>query len=301
MSAPLWLNGPPSKILLATDLSARCDRALARAIALAESWNAVLVIAHVMETRLEDLHSLENDDAPSWRRGPDRAAALEAQIRKELAPLYQGPLVVRVTDGEAAQRIEEIARDEACGLIISGLARARTFERSILGSTVERLLRHAPAPVLVVRNRAAGAYRAVVAATDFSDSSQHALEAALKFFPNAGVTLFHGFEIPFETLTTRTDWSAQIAVYQAETAEPFLAKSEIATANRARIQLLIERGAPEVLLAAYAADKPVDLIVTGSHGRSAMFDILIGSIAKRIVENAPTDVLIVREPRAARR
>jgi len=49
MTAPSWMGGPPKKILLATDLSSRCDRALDRAAALAARWQSALVVLHVLE------------------------------------------------------------------------------------------------------------------------------------------------------------------------------------------------------------------------------------------------------------
>jgi hypothetical protein len=64
---------PPKTIILATDLSSRRDRALDRAIQLANSWGAELLIVHALEGEglpLPDHHWL-----PSWR-GPSDAAAL---------------------------------------------------------------------------------------------------------------------------------------------------------------------------------------------------------------------------------
>ena len=49
MNAPAWTQGPPETILLATDLSSRCDRALDRAADLAKRWRARLVVLTVLE------------------------------------------------------------------------------------------------------------------------------------------------------------------------------------------------------------------------------------------------------------
>ena len=50
MNKAPWLNGPPTRVLLATDLSARCDRALDRAVQLAQQWQAQLVAVNVAES-----------------------------------------------------------------------------------------------------------------------------------------------------------------------------------------------------------------------------------------------------------
>jgi hypothetical protein len=49
MAEPSWMKGPPRRVLLATDLGARCDRALDRAAALASGWQAELVVVHALE------------------------------------------------------------------------------------------------------------------------------------------------------------------------------------------------------------------------------------------------------------
>jgi nucleotide-binding universal stress UspA family protein len=64
-------------------------------------------------------------------------------------------------------------------------------------------------------------------------------------------------------------------------------------------KLLVECGAPEDLIRRYVRDRGADLVVLGSHGRSGLLDVLLGSTARRILSMVPCDALIVREPRAA--
>jgi nucleotide-binding universal stress UspA family protein len=54
--------------------------------------------------------------------------------------------------------------------------------------------------------------------------------------------------------------------------------------------------APAEAIAAYAASAHIDLIVMGTHGRSAMEQLLVGSVAERVVRTAPCPVLTVRHP-----
>jgi len=49
---------------------------------------------------------------------------------------------------------------------------------------------------------------------------------------------------------------------------------------------------------AYMEDEGVDLVVVGTHGRNGAFDVRLGGTAKRILEFAPGDVLLIREPKA---
>ena len=78
----------------------------------------------------------------------------------------------------------------------------------------------------------------------------------------------------------------------------FLAQADLAPAQREHVRLHVEQGEPVRLVYEYARDHEADLLVLGTHGRSALFDILIGSIARRILETAATDVLLVRHASA---
>ena len=61
---------------------------------------------------------------------------------------------------------------------------------------------------------------------------------------------------------------------------------------------MIEFGRPESLFREYVLHHNADLVVLGTHGRSAVFEALIGSTAKNILSMLPCDALVVREPRA---
>lgn len=57
---------------------------------------------------------------------------------------------------------------------------------------------------------------------------------------------------------------------------------------------IVEGMGASVAIAQYARDHAVDLIVLGSHGRTGFKRALLGSVAERVVRNAPCDVLVVR-------
>ena len=64
-------------------------------------------------------------------------------------------------------------------------------------------------------------------------------------------------------------------------------------------QVVIDEGAPEALLRDYVRDREVDLVVLGTHGRSGLLEVFLGSVARRIMDALPCDALIVRGPAAA--
>lgn len=281
----------PRTILLATDLSSRCDRALDRAASLAARWDARLIVVNVIEASRRDA-----DDLPSWRRLSDPRATAEARVRRDL-PAALRTLDVRVAEGDPADAILAIAAAEGVDLIITGVARDEALGRHLLGATVERLARRAAAPVLVVKRRPRP-YEEVLVATDFTPASQHALATVAGMFPDARLTLMHGWEVPFPGFQDNPRFRDDLRAELARHSEAFLGAARLPDDRRAGLQVLIEHGAPERLVRDYMNDRDVDLVVIGAHGGGAPFDGRLGAVARRLLEAAPGDVLIVREPRA---
>ncbi len=296
--------GVPRRILLATDLSARCDRALERAIDLASGWNAHLTILHVLQALHEADITVPEGSVPSWRRPPDPAAVAKQSIRLGLRADVGDAVEkasVRVEEGDAARMIEQVAEQEGSELVITGIAREDVFARHpvILGKTVDRLLRRSNVPILIVRNRPRAAYGHIVVATDFSDSSGHALQAALRLFPFQTLHLLHAFEPPYANLLSdRAQYEDQYRDGLKRELAGFLSTIFLPEQDRRRLESLIERGDPAQLLRQYVLDRNADLVVLGTHGRSAVFDVLVGSTAKSILATLPCDALVVRELRA---
>jgi len=75
----------PQRIFMASDLSARCDRALARAALLARAWHSELTVAHVVHAAEVAAHDRLSNGAPSWRRPESWSQTLERAPRADLA------------------------------------------------------------------------------------------------------------------------------------------------------------------------------------------------------------------------
>lgn len=290
----------PSRILLATDLSCRCDRALDRAAMLAREWQADLLVVHVMEAEAENML----DAREGWSRFERRDAVkvMRRRVEADLAELANDlPLIdVVVATGDPADRIIEIAEQEGCGLIVTGIARDEQLGRMFVGTTVNRLIRKSRVPVLVVHSRARRSYRTILVATDFSETSRQALVTSVGLFPDAGITLVHGLDVPRAPFDYTDAGDACRAMERDQRAQ-FLQATAIDPSVRDTIGLSIRRGDPEQVVADYAIENGADLTVIGSHGRSALFDVVIGSTTKRLLEQLQGDMLIVVDPRRGRK
>lgn len=299
MTEQVGTKGPPRRILLATDLSARCDRALDRAVALAVAWQAELVAVHALE-QTDDFYIANLESRlPSWRRPPDAARIVEQQLRHDI--MQAAPNISAIVEkGEPARVILHAAKTRECDLIVTGIARDETFGRFGLGNTVDRLLQRSRIPQLIVKQRVRAPYANILVATDFSDCSRCALQTTMAFFPGQKLGLFHTYDPPLAARAA-APLHGEDAYLQAATrdGDAFLADAGVTGDRRRNIDLLLERGHPAALIRQYVRDRGVDLVAIGTHGRSALFDIFIGSTAKEILSSLSCDVLVVREPRSA--
>src|SRR5690606_18005018 len=181
MTERLLSGAPPRRLLLATDLSSRGDRALDRAVQLARAWDAELHVVHAVETP-PPVVSRGVDEALAPSRQPDLEAAAAKQLRDLLG--HAGlPARLHVECGAAAAAILAVAEREACELVILG--ESRDGAPNLVEGTLERVVRKSPVSTLVVRSRPRGDYRALLVGTDFTEEAQQALVAAARLFPQA--------------------------------------------------------------------------------------------------------------------
>lgn len=278
---------PVKSILLATDLSARCDRAFDRAIQLALEWQACLIVVSVAE-------NMESPDMVlNWAYGDEEEnlKILRQQLQEDTASAGV-PVKARIMKGEPAHSIAEAATQGNCGLIVTGMARSEPFGRFILGTTVEKLVRLANQPVLVVRKRPHGSYQRIVMATDFSRASAIALATVLKLFPDQPIELFHALGQSLAELAGEQPQAVQVDGELQGKAEAFYDLLELNAEQRERITLRIENGRLESVLTQYVRQHGVDLVVIGSRGQSSLMAGLVGSSASKLLHWLPCDTLI---------
>lgn len=285
---------PPRRLLLASDLSARCDRALDRGAQLAGAWRAELLVLNVAAApQAPDL-------ALAWAAGGGDAAAQQhaaRQLQADVAAL-DVPVQLRVRRGDVADAIRNEAASSGSGLVIAGMARDEPFGRFLVGSTVHKLARTLASPLLVVRRRCRGPYRRVLVATDFSPASRHALELAGRLFTDHDLTLYHAYAVPYARLTDQPGRDPVRQQIEDGECAAFLADCDLEPEVRSRLRVVLEGKGLEMALGRYARDHDIDLVVLGTQGRTGLMNLLLGSAAARLLAWLPCDALIVRQPRA---
>lgn len=280
---------PPKKILLATDLRSHGDRALDRAVQLAQQWQVELHIVHVLPWEADTL--LPGIGESSLQQDTSSHARAEREIRRNLRQDVTG-LVIHLVEGEPAEAIIELAASQACDLIVLGAGEPSSA--GALGRVTEQLLRKSPVSLLVVKSRPHAAYARVLVGTDFTVESRYGLTTAAHWFPATRLALMHVLDIPYTSLWLDAAHGDELARVEMATMQSFLADAPLAAQVRQQVIALVEHGHPESVLCDYAIRESVDLVVISAFRRGLAFHLLVGGTSRRIVPAAPCDVLLVR-------
>lgn len=278
----------PRKLLLATDLSARCDRPLERAKALAAQWNAQLTLLTVREGPQVPAEVVQ------WLAGSEAGTEAEFVARRDIAREFENagfPVSLQFADGDVADAILAAAAQTDSELVIVGDARINTLGEILLGSTVEQVARDLAQPLLVVRQRARAPYARILVPTDFSPAARLALETAARLFPDAQLIVFHVHEAGLEGLADGSR-SANSSAMRLR-CEQFIDSCTLAPGIRARIAIDSAAGAPELLTARYALEHGIDLAVLGLHSQSGMLRLFMDSKGEQVLRGLDCDTLLV--------
>lgn len=175
------------RLLVATDLTARSDRAMQRAFMLAAEHQAELDVLHVVQEHWSS-SVLDAMDQAARRSIGEQIDA----IHRDRDVRYSKVIVQGQVYAEIIRRSAEIEAD----LIILGIHRHQSRE-IFRGTTAERVVRFGNTPVLVVRRPTATAYARLVVAVDLSIHSLTALKLATDISKRADVYSVHALHEPF--------------------------------------------------------------------------------------------------------
>ena len=193
-------------------------------------------------------------------------------------------------------------------LVIVGNRGVSPFQRALLGSVSGELIDGSPVPVLVARRPT---LERVVVAVDGSDIAAEAL-ATVRRWPFLAFADIRTISV----VSAVTAWwpgdnvPGPEAASADRIANPDAIREHEAIATEAAVALRTAgfRAEPEVLsgspassIVAFASDWDADLVILGSHGRTGVARLLLGSVARNVLHHAGCSVLIVRRHAEAQR
>jgi nucleotide-binding universal stress UspA family protein len=294
-----------SRILCPVDFSGHSRLALDYATVLARWYEAEVVALHAYSVAMVPA-TIGAMPAMTTVGVPLTREEIERDLETFVRPLQAAHVKTRVTvaTGGPARTILETADRIQASLIVMGTHGASGFERLVLGSVTEKVLRKTRCPVLVVPRRAdapAGPkpfFRRVLCAVDFSPCSTKAVSWALSLAEEAGgaLTFVHVVEgLDHEPLANAHFNVPEYQQYLVQDAEQRLRELVPGDAQTwCECQTVVRTGKAyrEILETAHKLDS--DLIVLGVRGRNAMDLALFGSTTNHVVRSAECPVLTVK-------
>jgi nucleotide-binding universal stress UspA family protein len=205
--------------------------------------------------------------------------------------------------GKPSMVIRERASEISALAIVIGTRGLTGLRHVLLGSTTERVIQKAPCPVLAVhpedRYRP---LRTILVPTDFSEDAERAIHTARRLLaplaPEARLTLLHAFNLPIEyTAYGPIPTSMHYLQDTGQDAERRLEElTERLSAEGIPVDWAVREGDPSVVIVEEAERRQADLIAMGTHGRSGLRHLLLGSTAERVAQHAGCPVMTVRSP-----
>jgi nucleotide-binding universal stress UspA family protein len=287
------------RILCPVDSSPFSQRALRYAAALASWYEAELTALSVRPRFLPPTAILP------LTVGVDVDQPAEQVLRAFVSgAIGRDAAQVVTTEGPIVQEILRIGSELPADLIVMGTHGAGGFERLLLGSVTEKVLRKAPCPVLTVPRLASPeaaqtvTFQTIVCAVDFSPASARAFDYAISLAQETGgrVVLVHAlewfaenpphlmahFNVPEFRLLLEQDARRQLEELVSEVAPASCTAEMIVASGKASREVL-----------RIAGERDADLIVLGVQGRGAIDLALFGSTTQHVVRGATCPVLTV--------
>ncbi len=265
------------KLLVSVDFSPYSDRAIEMATLLARKAGGEIILLNVI------YDPRESPLLPAIAMG-SVADSLDQKRKETLARLKKfaetNPLVKNTLAefGEAHQVILE--HEASCDLFVMGTKGIHGLSGALVGSVTLRVLRKATVPVITVRDKVPKDISKIVAATDTSEASGKALNAALSLAKATGAEMIPVY------IDTIANYVSEGKVYWQRIVDRVSAISECKECR------IYPSDSPVKGIIEFAEREKADLIVVGAQGLSGIREV-VGSTAIGVMSSAPVPVMVV--------
>jgi len=302
-------------ILVPMDFSGYARQALTCAVPLARQYRAKISLVHVaqppvvMRTMPDGGITMPLNTARLIEVAQTHLDDLASQL---LPSELRGRTIVR--EGNAAAEVVAVAKKLKADLIVLSNTGRSGLNRIVLGSTAERIVRHAHCPVLTVRRRQSGPvmrllslakplyaerlpWKRILVPLDFSLTSLRALKLAVPLAKQSGARLLLLNAVEPNPYATGLEGAVLVepdatVTQRARRQLPNIARRFVP--KSIQVTSLVGHGRAADTIVETAEEKSVDLIMLSTHGHTGLDRLLMGSTAEQVVRHARCPVFVVR-------
>ncbi len=282
--------GNYKKILVAFDGSESSKNALKQAIKLACSEGCWITVVSVVPPYEGDLSLTSVGNIRKAMREPMEKALSEAE---EIAKAERAAIKTVCEEGEPYERIVDLAEGENFSLIVMGRRGLRPLERALIGSVTARVIGYSQVDVLVVPDGSSIGWNNILLTTDGSKYSNAARDRAINFAKAYGGEL---------KVISVVDVPSEFYAEAPKAVEDLIKKAKgfvedvkkIVEASGIKATTFVGEGETFEAITNLAKKEKADVIFMGSHGRTGIKRLLMGSVTEKVIGYAPCPVLIVK-------
>jgi nucleotide-binding universal stress UspA family protein len=265
------------KLMIATDGSQYSESAIREAISLAKICSSNLIAVSVVKTNLEFDSVLPQFVEKAEQEAIKHLESVKAQAAKEGVNCTT---IVSLSEEPYEDIVRHASKNNA-DMIIMGTHGKTEMKRLMMGSVTAMVIGHAPCNVLVVPLHAKVECRNIILATDGSKYSEAAASEALGIAKRRGSFLIViSVASSDEEITLAKDNVNKVA--------------EAAEKEGIKATSVVAKGKPYEVIIETSKQNKADLIIVGSHGRTGLARLLMGSVTERVIGHADVAVLVVK-------
>jgi nucleotide-binding universal stress UspA family protein len=298
-------------ILVPLDGSAFAEQALPLALSIGRRAKATLQLAHVdlvpAPVFVQARNNMENTYDPQVK---ERSSAYLDDVVWRLSSRAPVPVETALLEGSVTEALEEHVALKGVDLVVMTTHGRGMLGRALLGGVADKLLRHLPVPVLLVRPRkepfdltVEPVLRRVLIPLDSSALAEQILEPALALggLTQAEYTLLHVVEpmlVMGDEMGAFATGAAAAAIHAQLPEEGRKYLSGVVQRMAARgltvkSKVVVDQTATEAILDE-AKTGGHDLIALATHGHGGLARLLLGSVADKVLRSANVPVLVYR-------
>lgn len=278
------------RILVGVDGSPSSLHALRQMLRFSYAEKIPCIAASVVPPYEGDLRLVGVKDIKAVLREPSEKAL---RIITEEAEKERLPVQTVCLEGKPHEELIAFAAEKRCDLIALG-TRGESFEKYLLGSVTARVIGYSTVDVLVIPLDGEIGWRHILCPVDGSSGARSAACRAIEIAAAYGAAL---------QIICATNVSIESYADAPKLMETMVKKAEenvqeiqaLAAQKGIQAQGVVREGRAAEAIVSLARTGKVELIVIGSHGKSGLKRLLMGSVTERVLGHAPCPVLVVRE------
>ena len=277
-------------MLVAIDGSESGLHALKESFKLAANEKSWITVVSVVPPYEGDLDMTGIGNIQHALRQPCEKALADAV---EVAKAEKALIKTVCEEGVPHERIIDLAEAENCELIVMGKRGLSKIKRALIGSVAARVIGFSQRDVLIIPFGATVAWTNILLAIDGSKYSKTAADRAMDFAMAYGGNL---------KIISVVDVPAEFYGEAPDAVEDMIKKArgyvdeavKLAESKGIKAEAFVREGETTEVIINFANEQKADTIIIGSHGRTGIKRLLMGSVAEKVIGYATCPVLVVK-------